>query len=118
ATAARHAAPRAACLVPRETVEPESATHSRFFAPHYGIPEDIVTGSVHSSIGLWLLEAGLLRPAGTMVEFSAEQGDGLGRPGRLRVELRVHDGVVDRVRVGGTAVTALGRRHARPPAMG
>jgi len=114
--AATHAGLRGVCLVSRETVEPGSTTHSRFFAPHYGIPEDIVTGSVHSSIGLWLLEAGLLRPAGTMVEFTAEQGDGLGRPGRLRVELLVRDGVVGRVRVGGSAVTVMAGSIARPPA--
>ncbi len=112
---ATHAVVRGVCLVSRETVEPGSATHSRFFAPNYGIPEDIVTGSVHSSIGLWLYEAGLLHAEGTLAAFTAEQGDGLGRPGRLRVELQVHDGAVARVRVGGTAVTVLAGSIARPP---
>ncbi len=51
-----------------------------------------------------------------MVEFTAEQGDGLGRPGRLRVELLVRDGVVGRVRVGGSAVTVMAGSIARPPA--
>ncbi|HEV8531403.1 MAG TPA: PhzF family phenazine biosynthesis protein [Methylomirabilota bacterium] len=113
---ATHAGVRGVCVVSRETVEADSATHSRFFAPHYGIPEDIVTGSVHSSIGLWLFEAGLLRPAGTMAAFTAEQGDGLGRPGRLRVELLVQDGAVGRVRVGGSAVSVMAGSIARPPA--
>src|SRR6266851_356677 len=80
------------------------------------IPVAIVTGSVHSSIGLWLLEAGLLRPAGTMAAFTAEQGDGLGRPGRLRVELLVQDGAVGRVRVGGSAVSVMAGSIARPSA--
>jgi len=45
--------------------------------------------------------------------FTAEQGDGLGRPGRLQVELTTqaaqsgHAGHATRVRVGGTAVTVL-----------
>jgi predicted PhzF superfamily epimerase YddE/YHI9 len=39
--------------------------------------------------------------------FTAEQGDGLGRPGRLRVELETTAGRVTRVRVGGQAVTVL-----------
>jgi PhzF family phenazine biosynthesis protein len=78
---ATHAGLRGVCLVSRETVEPDSATHSRFFVPHYGIPEDIVTGSVHSSIGLWLLEAGLLRPAGTMSSSPPSKAMVWGAPG-------------------------------------
>src|SRR2546428_815653 len=80
--AATHAGLRGVCLVSRETLEPGSTTHSRFFAPHYGIPEDIVTGSVHSSIGLWLLEAGLPRPPRTPVRLSRGEGAGAPRPRR------------------------------------
>ena len=105
---------RGICLVSRETLEEGSATHCRFFAPHFGIPEDIVTGSVHSSIGIWLLEAGLLRTEGALATFTAEQGDGLGRPGRLRVEIQVRAGTVARVRVGGSAVTVLAGSIAVP----
>jgi trans-2,3-dihydro-3-hydroxyanthranilate isomerase len=89
-------------------VDPGSSTHCRFFAPHYGIPEDPVTGSVHSSLGVWLLAAGLL-PAGGA--FTAEQGDGLGRPGRLRVAVESAAGQ-PRARVGGRAVTVLDGRIA------
>ena len=113
---ATHGGVRGVCLVSRETVETGSATHCRFFAPHFGIPEDIVTGSVHSSIGVWLLDAGLLHADGALAAFTAEQGDALGRPGRLRVELQVHDGAVARVRVGGSAVTVLSGSIARPQA--
>ena len=42
------------------TVEPASVSHCRFFAPTFGIPEDIVTGSVHSPLALWLAEAGVV----------------------------------------------------------
>jgi PhzF family phenazine biosynthesis protein len=94
-------------VVSRETVDPGSGSHCRFFAPHYGIPEDIVTGSVHSSLGVWLLEAGTLPAANGRLVFTAEQGDGLGRPGRLQVELTVKAGHAARVRVGGSAVTVL-----------
>lgn len=98
---------RGVCVVSRETVDPGSRSHCRFFAPHYGIPEDIVTGSVHSSLGVWLLEAGALPAADGRVVFTAEQGDGLGRPGRLQVELTAKAGHAERVRVGGRAVTVL-----------
>ena len=116
ADVATHAGGRGVCLVSRETVEKGSETHCRFFAPHFGVPEDIVTGSVHSSIGVWLLDAGLLHADGSLAAFTAEQGDGLGRPGRLRVELQVRAGAVTRVRVGGSAVTVLSGSIARPQA--
>jgi PhzF family phenazine biosynthesis protein len=116
AEVATHAGVRGVCVVSRETIDKGSTTHCRFFAPHFGIPEDIVTGSVHSSIGIWLLEAGVLHADGTLAAFTAEQGDGMGRPGRLRVELQVHDGAVTRVRVGGSAVTVLAGSIAVPDA--
>jgi trans-2,3-dihydro-3-hydroxyanthranilate isomerase len=62
---------------------------------------------VHSSIALWLLEAGRLRPEDGLAAFTAEQGDFLGRPGRLRVEVRLQAGRATAVRVGGRAVTVL-----------
>ncbi len=113
---ATHAGLRGVCLVSREVRDADSATHSRFFAPHFGIPEDIVTGSVHSSIGVWLFKAGLLRANGALIAFTAEQGDSLGRPGRLQVELQLQDGAVARVRVGGAAITVLEGRIAVPDA--
>lgn len=109
---AQHA--RGVCCVSHETVEAASGSHSRFFAPHYGIPEDIVTGSVHSALGVWLLEAGQLSVADGRAAFTAEQGDGLGRPGRLQVDLTVAGGRATRVRVGGRAVTVLSGSLRRP----
>jgi PhzF family phenazine biosynthesis protein len=99
---------RAYCLVSPETVEAAASSHARFFAPQFGIPEDVVTGSVHSALGVWLYEAGRVTatPEG-LAAFTAEQGDILGRPGRLHVELRAEAGRVRSVRVGGEAVMVL-----------
>ena len=105
---------RAFCVVSPETVEPASAIHSRFFAPQYGIPEDVVTGSVHSSVAVWLFEAGRLGLRGEVAAFTAEQGDVLGRPGRLAVELRAREGRPVGVRVGGRAVIVLSGRLRLP----
>lgn len=101
---------RGFCLTARETLDRDSLIHSRFFAPHYGIPEDPVTGSVHASIPVWLWEAGVLKADGGIARFQAEQGDSLGRPGRLQAELYLTDGQAARVRVGGQAVTVLSGR--------
>jgi len=98
---------RGICAVALEGVDPSSKTHSRFFAPHLGVAEDPVTGSVHAALPVWLRQAGHLAGDGEVIRFIAEQGDGLGRPGRLTVELCVERGRPARVRVGGEAVTTL-----------
>ena len=101
---------RGICAVALEGVDPSSKTHSRFFAPHLGVAEDPVTGSVHAALPVWLRQAGHLAGDGEVIRFIAEQGDGLGRPGRLTVELCVERGRPARVRVGGEAVTTLTAR--------
>jgi trans-2,3-dihydro-3-hydroxyanthranilate isomerase len=78
-----------------ETMEPTSATHSRFFAPHLGIKEDPVTGSMHTSLAVYMHGLDLVP-----IEFIAEQGDIMGRPGRLQIDTRGP-------RVGGEAVTVM-----------
>lgn len=106
-TAARAARIRGVCAVTLQGIETPSLTHVRFFAPHCGIPEDPVTGSVHATIPLWLWNAGQLPGTGPIRSFIGEQGNSLGRPGRLRVELVLEAGSPSRVRVGGQAVTVL-----------
>jgi PhzF family phenazine biosynthesis protein len=98
---------RGICAVALEGVEPGSRTHSRFFAPHLGIAEDPVTGSVHAALPLWLRAAGRLAGDAQVIRFTAEQGDAIGRPGRLVLELYLEHGQPARVRVGGEAVTTL-----------
>jgi trans-2,3-dihydro-3-hydroxyanthranilate isomerase len=111
---ARERAIRGFCVTSRETVSPDAATHSRFFAPHLGIPEDPTTGSVHAALPVWLWEAGALQGTGSIARLRAEQGDFMGRPGRLAVELHLDGGRPARVRVGGEAVTVLTGRLPRP----
>jgi predicted PhzF superfamily epimerase YddE/YHI9 len=59
---------------------------------------------------VWLWEAGALGGPADVVRLRAEQGDFMGRPGRLAVELHVAGGRPARVRVGGEAVTVLSGR--------
>jgi PhzF family phenazine biosynthesis protein len=86
---------RGIALISRQTFEPESKSHIRFYAPHFGVVEDPVTGSVHASLAVHLHGLGLVPE-----RFIAEQGDIMGRPGRLEIECRGP-------RVGGRAVTVL-----------
>jgi len=98
---------RGICATTFEAIDPASACHSRFFAPHYGIPEDPVSGSVHASLALLLREARRLPSEDGVHRVEAEQGDECGRPGRLTLELTVAGGAPTGVRVGGRAVTVL-----------
>lgn len=95
------------CVYTTETIERESAVHSRFFAPHIGINEDPVTGSSHNTLAALLYEGGVLKPEDGHCAIQAEQGDAVGRRGRLTVELVLEGGRPSSVRVGGTAVTVL-----------
>lgn len=98
---------RGICVTTFETIDPASACHSRFFAPHYGIAEDPTSGSVHASLALRLWEAGRVPRTDGVHQVQAEQGDELGRPGRLILELTIAEGNPKAVRVGGQAVTVL-----------
>ncbi len=89
---------RGVCVYTTETVEPISSAHSRFFAPQSGIQEDPVTGSVSGPLAL-LLQKTAASPAQT---WRFEQGDCLGRAGRLVVELK---GETPKIR--GQAVTVM-----------
>jgi trans-2,3-dihydro-3-hydroxyanthranilate isomerase len=90
---------RGICVYSTETLEPDSSAHLRFFAPHCGIPEDPVTGSVSVPLVTHLQTLGKLAQA---AQVTLEQGDCIGRPGRVRVDTRG-----SQPRFGGQAVTVI-----------
>jgi PhzF family phenazine biosynthesis protein len=105
---------RGSALVAREAIEPASLTHTRFFAPHVGIPEDTASGSAHAALGVWPGESGLLAAEGGVGAFWGEQGDFLGRPSRLASEVHLAGSVARRVTVGGHAVAVSSGRLEIP----
>ncbi|WP_432939525.1 PhzF family phenazine biosynthesis protein [Kribbella sp. CA-253562] len=78
--------------------ESETVFHVRDPFPVGGVVEDPATGAAAAAFGAYLRELGLVQPP---VELLLHQGDDLGRPSRIAVELRDND---PRVRVSGTAV--------------
>jgi PhzF family phenazine biosynthesis protein len=100
-------------LMTFDTIEESSAFHSRFFAPAAGIDEDPVTGSANGPLGvysfLYGVRKGIALPSYMLsddrLEFVGEQGDVIGRKGRVKVRLKVKRGVVGDVRIAGEAVT-------------
>jgi trans-2,3-dihydro-3-hydroxyanthranilate isomerase len=95
------------CAFTTETVDRTSGVHSRFFAPPVGINEDPVTGASNGPLGVYLFEHGKIKPVGDTVTLIGEQGDVIGRRGRVTIELKVREKEVLSVAIGGRAVTVL-----------
>ena len=66
-----------------ETIENQSTYHARNFAPLYGINEDPVTGTANGALGWYLLKNKIL----SKNQMIGEQGDIIGRPGRVFIEI-------------------------------
>ena len=95
------------CLFTTDTVDRESAVHSRFFCPAEGINEDPVTGSANGPLGVYLFEQGLIKAQGESVSIIGEQGDAIGRRGRVKIALEIAGGRVSTVEISGRAVTVF-----------
>jgi len=83
-----------------ETIEPDSMYHARNFAPLYGVNEDPVTGTANGAVSSYLVQHKRIEKN----IFICEQGDVIGRPGRVFVEIRN-----DEIKVGGKARIAQER---------
>ncbi len=88
----------------RETVEAENDAHLRFFAPYYGIDEDPVTGSANGPLLLVMRKLGLIEKDTEGKTFTFEQGDFLGRIGRVNVSFSRGK---NELMIAGNAVTVL-----------
>jgi trans-2,3-dihydro-3-hydroxyanthranilate isomerase len=95
------------CAFTTETVDRESHVHSRFFAPTMGINEDPVTGSANGPLGVYLFERGEIEPTGETISIIGEQGDVIGRKGRVIIRLSVQGPRVTAVQIGGRGVTVI-----------
>jgi len=77
-----------------ETLEHASVYHARNFAPIYGVNEDPVTGTANGAVCGYLLKNRIIQENNLL----CEQGDIMGRPGRVFVEINKNV-----VKVGGRA---------------
>ena len=82
--------------------ESPTVFHVRDPFPVGGVVEDPATGAAAAAFGAYLRERRLVEPP---VVLTLHQGDDLGRPSRIQVELRADD---TRVRVSGNAVPITG----------
>ncbi|PNX49231.1 MAG: hypothetical protein BV459_00440 [Thermoplasmata archaeon M11B2D] len=77
-----------------ETIEPRSLYHARNFAPLYGVNEDPVTGTANGAVCSYVARHKKIKEN----SFICEQGDIVGRPGRVCIEIGN-----DEIKVGGKA---------------
>ena len=77
-----------------DTLDSSSLYHARNFAPVYGVNEDPVTGTANGAVCSYLLKNHIIKDK----KMVCEQGDIIGRSGRVFVEI-----VDDLVKVGGRA---------------
>lgn len=86
------------------TPEEDYLVHGRMFAPAIGIPEDPATGNANGPLGAYLVRHRLAAPVDGMLSFRARQGEALGRPGTIKVNVLVEETTPTVVRVAGRAV--------------
>lgn len=87
-----------------ETVDEKNDAHLRFFAPFYGIDEDPVTGSANGPLLLVLIKLGLVDADTDNKVFTFEQGDSVGRKGRVTV---TYSPGKEELIIAGNAVTVM-----------
>lgn len=92
--------------------EPGVLAHARMFAPAIGIAEDPVTGNANGPLGAYLVQHRLVPPAlmrSGGLSCWMGQGEAMGRPGRVKVEVAVDPATLAplAVRIGGDAVVAF-----------
>lgn len=90
-----------------EAVVADVLAHGRMYAPAIGIPEDPVTGNANGPLGAYLVRHGLATPRDGRLSFLARQGEAMGRPGTVEVEVDVEGGEPKIVRVAGRAVVVF-----------
>lgn len=91
-------------LFTTETIEEDNHAHLRFFTPFYGIDEDPVTGSANGPLLLVLRYLGLIEENTEGKIYTFEQGDVLGRKGRINVSFSPSK---NQLSISGKAVTVF-----------
>jgi len=91
-----------------DTVDNGSAIRCRMFAPGLGVPEDPATGSAAGALGSYLVWHNVVQPHDGVAAILVDQGQEIGRPSKIDVEVAVgNGGEITEVRVGGKAVTVI-----------
>ena len=81
--------------------------HGRMFAPAIGISEDPVTGNANGPLGAYLIHYDLVAHNNDLYTFHAMQGEAIGRPGRMEIQVKIENNQPKEVKIVGNAVVAF-----------
>jgi PhzF family phenazine biosynthesis protein len=87
-----------------DTNEKDILTTGRMFAPAIGINEDPVTGNANGPLGAYLVTNKLVNCDTDSFVFNGKQGEAIGRPGIVKVIVKIEDGKPVLVQIKGEAV--------------
>jgi trans-2,3-dihydro-3-hydroxyanthranilate isomerase len=85
-----------------ETGDDDATVFSRMFAPVFGIPEDPATGGASGPLGGYLVQHQAVS-ASQAKHMISLQGAKMGRPSHIHISIRIQNGLIDEVYVGGQA---------------
>ncbi len=91
----------------------ESTVHARFFSPQPGTLEDAASGLPAGALGAYIVENEFI-PSEKFGSIVIEQGHWMGRPSKLFVRVEKRGPAIQKVEVGGSAVTSLRGRISVP----
>lgn len=89
-----------------EVLDQKYDYHLRVFSPLAGVAEDPVCGTGNGSVASYIIENGLLK-CDEYLDMTGEEGQEVGRPGCVHVSIFKQRGEINRVKVGGAAVSVL-----------
>lgn len=87
--------------------EPGILIKGRMFAPAIGINEDPVTGNANGPLGAYLIRNKIVEWSGNIFSFKGKQGEAIGRPGIVEVEVEIQNDEPVKVKIGGRARIAF-----------
>lgn len=87
-----------------DTKKNDILIHGRMFAPAIGINEDPVTGNANGPLGAYLVHHNLVKHNNSLFKFKAKQGEAIGRPGVIEVEVKIEEKEPIEVKISGSAV--------------
>jgi trans-2,3-dihydro-3-hydroxyanthranilate isomerase len=97
----------------RQEQDAAQTIYSRMLAASFGITEDPATGGASGPLGCYLLQYKMVT-ADAARNILSLQGVLMKRPSRIHISIDSNDGVISRVRVGGTSVM-VGRGELMVP---
>ena len=91
-----------------ETNSPGHSVHCREFAPAVGTPEAPASGTTNRALACYLFNNKVIEftPNGVTTILS-EQGVEMGRPSLVQTDLRIRDGKIESIKVGGVATRLM-----------